>query len=145
MWLAVRVEAGTTKSELGQLGERLGFEYRLSDEYQALAIYFVHFPEGVQTLCTWIHAPNGDWDWADVVDKGDYSEHRVDDRTIEKDWSLLPTEAEIDLFRRYLAFKDEQAGSVPDDELILQAAAEFEVDEEDIEAAIDAWERWIAG
>jgi len=82
---------------------------------------------------------------ADEVDKGDYSEHRVDDRTIEKDWSLLPTEAEIDLFRRYLAFKDEQAGSVPDDELILQAAAEFEVDEEDIEAAIDAWERWIAG
>ena len=144
LWLTVRVEAGATKSELGQIGERLGFEYRLSDEYQALAIYFVHFPEGIDTLGTWIHAPYGDWTRAGEVDRGDYSEHSVDDRTIEKDWSLLPEDTQMDLYRRYLAYRDEQAGSVPDDELIQQAAAEFGVDEEDIEAAIAAWEAWIA-
>ena len=144
IWLTVQVEAGATRSDLAQVGERLGFEYRLSHEYQALAIYFVHFPEGIDTLGTWIHAPDGQWDQAGEVEQGDYSEHSVSDRTIEKDWNLLPTEDQMDLYRRYLEYREGQGGSVPDDELIRQAAAEFEVDEEEIEAAIAAWEAWTA-
>ncbi|MDE0289393.1 MAG: hypothetical protein OXM88_12605 [bacterium] len=145
IWLTVQVEAGTTKSELGQLGERLGFEYRLSDEYQALAIYFVHFPEGIDTLGTWIHAPYGEWNRADEVDRGDYSEHQIGNHTVEKDWGLLPTDAQMNLYRRYLEYRDGQDGSVAEEELIAQAAAEFGVDVEEIDAAIAAWEAWLAG
>ncbi len=145
IWLTVQVEAGTTRSDLGQLGERLGFEYRLSDEYQALAIYFVHFPEGIDTLGTWIHAPFGEWNRAGEVDRGDYSEHQVANHTVEKDWGLLPTGTQMDLYRRYLEYRDGQDGTLPEDELIAQAAAEFGVEAEEIEAAIAAWEAWLAG
>ena len=146
IWLTVRVEAGATKSELAQVGKRLGFEYRLSDEYQALAIYFVHFPDGIDTLGTWIDAPYGDWNRAGEVDRGDYSEHQTDDRTFEKDWGLLPTDAQMSLYRKYLEYRDSQpAPLLPDDDVIALAAVELEVDEDDIRGAIAAWEAWTAG
>ena len=143
IWLTVQVDANATKAQLAQIGERLGFEYRLSKEYQALAIYFVHFPEGIDTLGNWIHAPYGDWD-AEPVEKGDYSQHQTVDLTVEKDWSLLPTDDQMDLYRRYLEYKDEHAGTVPEDELIAEAAVELGVEGDEIEAAIAAWEAWIA-
>ena len=144
IWLTVQVEANATKAELAQIGDRLGFEHRLSHEYQALAIYFVHFPEGIDTLGNWIDAPYGDWERAGEVERGDYSQHQTVDLTIEKDWSLLPTGAQMDLYRKYLEYRDQHAGTVPEDELIAQAATEFGVDEDEIEAAIAAWEAWIA-
>ena len=147
-WLTVRVDAGAAKSELAQIANRLGFEYRLSHQYQALAIYFVHFPEGVDTLGTWIHAPFGDWNRAAEASKGDYSEHLVEDRTIEKDWSLLPTADQVDLHRRYREYKDNLLDSgeqvPPDEELIPLAAEEFEVAPADLRGAVEAWEAWEA-
>lgn len=143
IWLTVEVEANATKAELAQIGEKLAFEHRLSKEYQALAIYFVHFPEGIDTLGNWIDAPYGDWERAGEVEKGDYSQHQTVDLTIEKDWNLLPTDAQMDLYRRYLEYRDQHTGTTPEDELVGQAAIEFEVDEDEIEAAIAAWEAWI--
>ena len=153
IWLDVQVEAGATKSELAQVGKRLGFEYRLSDEYQALTIYFVHFPDALElfpdasaTLGTWTDAPYGDWNKAGDVERGDYSEHQTDDRTVEKDWGLLPTDAQVSLYRKYLEYRDAYPAPLPpDDEVIAQAAVELEVDEDDIRGAIAAWEAWTAG
>lgn len=147
-WLTVRVDAGATKSQLAQVGNRLAFEYKVAQQYQALAIYFVHFPEGVDTLGTWIHAPFGDWNRAGEAAKGDYSEHLVEDRTIEKDWSLLPTDTQVDLYRRYREYKDNLLDSgdpVPsDEELIPLAAEEFQVAPADLRSAVEAWEAWEA-
>ena len=144
IWLTVRVEAGATKSELAQVGKRLGYELRLSHEYQALTIYFVHFPEGIDTLGAWVDAPYGDWDRAGEVDRGDYSEHQVSDHTIEKDWSLLPTDAEMGLYRKYVEYKGTIEASLTDEEAIPLAADELDVDEDDIRGAITAWNTWRA-
>ena len=147
-WLTVRVDAGATKSELAQIGNRLAFEYRVAQQYQALAIYFVHFPEGVDTLGTWIHAPYGDWTRAAEASRGDYTQHQVVDRTVEKDWTLLPTDAQVDLYRRYREYKANLLDSgdtvPPDDELIPVVAQEFEVTTAELRGAVEAWEAWEA-
>ena len=149
VWLTVQVEAGITKSQLARVGARLAAEFRLSREYQALLIYFVHFPEGIDTLGTWIDAPFRDWNRAAEVEKGDYSQHQTDDRTVEKDWSQLPTEAQMNLYRAYTDYRSTQEdpeGLVPpDDEFIPLAAEELGVTADQIEDAIEAWEAWIAG
>ena len=67
--------------------------YRASHQYQALLIGFYHYPEMIEdiaTLGTWEDAPYGDWGRAADVARGDYTKHQPNDRTIEKDWSLLP-------------------------------------------------------
>ena len=147
-WLTVRVDAGATKSQLAQISNRLAFEYRVAQQYQALAIYFVHFPEGVDTLGTWIHAPYGDWTRAAEVSKGDYTQHQVEDRTVEKDWALLPTDAQVDLYRRYREYKDNLLDSgdtvPPDEELIPVVAQEFQVATAELRSAVEAWEAWEA-
>ena len=146
-WLVVQVDAGATKAELAQIGNRLAYENRVAKEYQALLIYFVRFPQGVDTLGTWIDAPFGDWNRAAEVEADDYSQHQVDDRTVEKDWSLLPTDAQVDLYRRYMEYRDNRADTgelLPDDELIPLAAEELQVTIPDINDAIEAWEAWVA-
>lgn len=147
LWLIVSVEAGTTKDQLARLGTRLATEYRLSREYQALVIQFVRFPEGVATLGRWTDAPHGDWERAGEATKGDYSTHQIVDETVEKDWSLLPTDEQMDVFRRY---RDYQANyqvqneeSLPDAELIPLAAAALGLEEAVIRGALDAWSAWV--
>ena len=94
IWLTVSVEAGAAKEQLAELGRRLSAEYRLSRDYQALRITFVHYPEEPSaTLGAWTDAPFGDWDRAGEASPGDYSNHEEVDRTVEKDWSVLPTRA----------------------------------------------------
>ncbi len=148
VWLTVSVEAGTTKDQLGRLGTRLATEYRLSREYQALVIHFVRFPEGIATLGRWTDAPHGDWDRADEATKGDYSTHQIVDRTIEKDWSLLPTDDQMDVLRKYndyrVQYEIENEVSPSDAELIPLAASYLGLDEAVIQAAIDAWSTWVA-
>ena len=147
LWLTVSVEAGTTKDQLARLGTRLATEYRLSREYQALVIHFVRFPEGVATLGRWTDAPHGDWDRAGEATKGDYSTHRIVDETIEKDWSLLPTDEQMDVFRRYRNYRTDyqldHEVSPPDAELIPLAAAALGLEEAVIQDAIDAWSAWV--
>ena len=143
--LTVRVDAGATKSELAQIGERLGFEYQLAHEYQALLIDFVHFPEGLATLGTWIRAPFGDWSRAGEVEKGDYSQHETVDRTIDKDWSLLPTDAQAGLYWAYTDYRDTLVDSddpPSEDEVIEMAAEKLGATIDEIEEAIAAWETW---
>ena len=145
-WLTVQVESGATKAELAQVGTRLAFEYRVAQQYQALLIYFVYFPEGVDTLGAWIHAPFGDWNRAAEAEQGDYSQHRVSDSTIEKDWSLLPTDAQVQLYRRYRTYKENLADTVdplpPDESLIPLAASEFGVTPAELQGAVRAWIAW---
>ena len=152
VWLTVQVEAGATKSQLARLGARLVAEYRLSRGYQALLIYFVHFPEGIDTLGTWIDAPFGDWNRAAEVErdedgKVDYSQHQIDDLTVEKDWSLLPTDAQVELYRAYTEYRSTQVDAEgltpPDVELIPSGAEELGVTVGEIEAALDAWRVWV--
>ena len=131
--LTVRVDRGATREQLGRIGERLKTEYRLSREYQAMVINFVHFPEGIRTLGTWTDAPFGDWNRAGESTKGDYSKHEVLDQTVEKDWSLLPTADEMERYRAYA-----ESGSVQ------EAADSLGVTAEDVEAAIRAWNTWSA-
>ena len=146
LWLIVSVEAGTTKDQLARLGTRLATEYRLSREYQALVIQFVRFPEGVATLGRWTDAPHGDWNRAGEATKGDYSTHRIVDETIEKDWSLLPTDEQMDVWRRYRAYQADyqvqNEESPPDAELIPLAAEALGLEEGVIQDAIDAWRAW---
>ena len=153
VWLTVQVDAGATKAQLAQVGARVVAEYRLSHDYQALLISFVHFPEGRDTLGRWIDAPFGDWTRAAEAEKDgegkvDYSQHRIDDRTVEKDWSLLPTDAQVELYRAYEEYRSTQKdaeGLVPlDEELIPLAAEELGVTAGEIEAALDAWRAWLA-
>ena len=147
VWLTVSVEAGTTKDQLARLGARLATEYRLSREYQALVIHFVRFPEGTATLGTWTDAPHGDWERAGEATKGDYSTHRIVDMTIEKDWSLLPTDEQMDVLRKYndyrTAYQAQNQASPPDAELIPLAAAALGLEEAAIEDAINAWSAWV--
>ena len=149
VWLTVSVEAGTTKEQLARLGARLAAEYRLSRDYQALVVHFVHFPEGIATLGRWTDAPHGDWSRAGEATKGDYSTHQIVDETVEKDWSLLPSDEQMDVLRRYRAYQTEyqvaNEESPPDAELIPLAAAALDgLDEAVIQDAIDAWSTWVA-
>lgn len=148
IWLTVSVEAGTTKDQLARLATRLATEYRLSREYQALVIHFVRFPEGTATLGRWTDAPHGDWNRAGEATKGDYSTHQIVDETIEKDWSSLPTDEQMDIYRRYLDYKTayqvENEVSPPDSELIPLAASALGLDEAAIRDAMDAWHAWEA-
>ena len=147
--LTVQVDAGATKSQLAQIGSRLETEYRLSRIYQALLIEFSHYPEGADhaTLGRWVHAPFGELGRAEDVVAGDYTQHQIDDRTLEKDWSLLPTREQVDLYSRYLEYRsnrEDAEDSVPaDDELIPMAAEEFGVTSGQIRDALRIWEAWL--
>lgn len=147
LWLTVSVETGSIKDQLARLGTRLATEYRLSREYQAILIHFVRFPEGQATLGTWTDAPYGDWSRAGEANQGDYSNHKIVDRTIEKDWSLLPTDEQMDIYRRYTdyrtAYQIENEVSPPDVELIPLAAVALGLEEAAIEEALDAWRAWL--
>ena len=80
--------------------------------------------------------------------KGDYSTHQIVDETVEKDWTLLPSDEQMDILRRYRAYQTEyqvaNEESPPDAELIPLAAAALELDEAVIQDAIDAWSTWVA-
>ena len=144
VWLTVEVDAGATKTELARIGERLAAEYRLSREYQALLVHFVHFPENTSTLGTWIDAPFGDWNRAAEVDRGDYTQHQPTDGTVEKDWTLLPTTDQVTVYRQYVSYRNSLADpdSMSVDQLIALAADELDFTVETIRDAIAAWEAW---
>lgn len=148
IWMTVSVEAGTTKDQLARLATRVATEYRLSREYQALVIHFVRFPEGNATLGRWTDAPHGDWARAGEATKGDYSTHQIVDETIEKDWSTLPTDEQMDVLRKYrdyeTAYQVENEVSPPAAELIPLAASALGLDEAAIRDAMDAWHAWEA-
>ena len=149
IWLTVSVDAGATREQLARIGRRLAAEYRLSRDYQALLIHFVHYPEEPPppTLGTWVDAPFGNWDRASEASVGDYSSHRAADGTIEKDWSGLPTRAQVDLhqaFVRYRAGLIDPEGGVPPDDQILELAAQYlNSTPQEIREARQAWEAWI--
>ena len=147
--LRVTVEEGTTAEQLRALAASLVTEFRTSDEYQALIIWFYHYPElafDITTLGRWEDAPYGDWGRANEVDRGDYSKHEPYDRVKEKDWTLLPTPDEVDLYLAYLMTFDEMdtgVGDLPDDDDVFAAVAtEHGVNPADVEDAADAVLDW---
>lgn len=147
IWLTVSVEAGATSDQLSRLGRRLAAEYRLSRDYQALLIHFVHYPEeSSPILGTWTDAPFGNWDRAGEATVGDYSNHRAVDRTVEKDWSSLPTRAQVDLYHDYVRYRaglvDPEGQSPPDSEILEGAAGYLEATTSEIREAVRLWEAW---
>ena len=149
IWLTVSVEAGATKDQLARLGRRLAAEYRLSRDYQALLIHFVHYPEEPSpVLGTWTDAPFGNWDRAGEATVGDYSNHQAVDRTVEKDWSTLPTRAQVDLYHAFIRYRDgvvDPEGNMPPDSEILEGAAQrLDATTSQISEAVRLWEAWIA-
>lgn len=151
IWLTVSVGAGATREQLARVGRRLSAEYRLSRDYQALLIHFVHFEEEPPppTLGTWTDAPFGNWDRAGEATVGDYSTHRAVDRTVEKDWSDLPTEAQVELHHDFVRYRagliDPEGGAPPDEEILELAAQYLGVTPQQIREANRAWETWIGG
>ncbi len=147
IWLTVSVEAGATRDQLAKLGRRLAAEYRLSRDYQALLIHFVHYPEeSSPILGTWTDAPFGNWDRAGEASVGDYSDHQAVDRTVEKDWSSLPTRAQVDLYHDYVRYRaglvDPEGQSPPDSEILEGAAGYLQATTSEIREAIRLWEAW---
>ena len=147
IWLTVSVEAGASRDHLARLGRRLAAEYRLSRDYQALLIHFVHFPEEPDpTLGTWTDAPFGNWDRAGEASVGDYSNHRAADRTIEKDWSGLPTAAQVDLYQKFVRYRsgliDPEGGMPPSEEIFELAAQYLGSTTQEIREAERAWKAW---
>ena len=150
IWLTVSVEAGATRDQLVRLGRRLAAEYRLSRDYQALLIHFVHFPEEPSPILgTWTDAPFGNWDRAGEACVGDYGNHREVDRTVEKDWADLPTRAQVDLYHDFVRYRaglvDPEGQSPPDSEILEGAAGYLNATTSQITEAVRLWEAWIGG
>ena len=147
IWLTVSVDSGATKEQLARLGNRLAAEYRLSRDYQALLLHFVHYAEEPNpTLGTWTDAPYGVWDRASEAGVGDYSNHQSVDRTVEKDWSTLPTRDQVELYQAYTRYRagliDPEGGVPPDEEVIGLAAQYLDSTEGRISEAIRVWKAW---
>ncbi len=147
--LRVAVETGTDADQLRALASKLAEQYRLSHEYQAFNIFFYHYPElafDSATLGRWEDAPFGDWGRADEVERGDYSKHQPFDDLKEKDWSLLPTQGEVDLYLAYLTTYDEMdtGDDLPsDDDVFAMVATDYGVSPMDVENAADAVLDWM--
>ncbi|MCH7669702.1 MAG: hypothetical protein IIC71_10980 [Acidobacteria bacterium] len=148
--LRVIVESGASREDLRRIAQDLASQYRESGEYQAFNIFFYHYPElasGGVTLGVWDDAPFGDWGRASEVERGDYSEHKPTDRTKEKDWSLLPSPEEIDLYAAYsemFDLMDTDALELPsDDDVMAAVAAERDISAEAVADAVDAVLDWM--
>lgn len=147
--LRIVVGEGTSKAQLGALGDALAEQYRESHEYHAFNIFFYHFPQLSQdyaSLGSWDDSPYGDWSRANEVDRGDYSSHRPNDETREKDWSLLPTGRQVDLyvsFQETYTAMDTDPMELPSDDDVLAAVAQKEgVTAAEVEEAADAVFAW---
>ena len=132
----------STSTPTTALAALLVNEFRASHEYQALIIWFFHYPElafDINTLGRWEDAPYGDWGRADEVDRGDYSKHQPYDRVKEKDWTLLPSKGQVDLYLAYLKTYDEMDSGtgdlLEDDDVFAAVADQFDVTSPDVEDA----------
>ena len=127
--LRIVVDEGMTGAQLRVLAAELAQQYRASHEYQAFNIFFYHFPElafNVATLGVWDDSPYGDWARANEVARGDYSNHQPNDKIKEKDWSLLPTDDQVQLWLAYNDKYDEMDTdplSLPSDDDVFAAVA----------------------
>jgi len=144
----VTVEEGTDVAQLRALATELAEQYRTSHEYQALAIFFYHYPElafDIATLGRWEDAPFGDWGRADEAEQGDYTNHQPFDDLKDKDWTLLPTQDEVDLYVEYLSTYDEMdtGDDLPsDDDVFAVVGSEHGVTAQDVEDAANAVLDW---
>lgn len=148
--LWVTVEEGVTRTGLRQIAAEIAEQYRVSHKYSALNIFFYHYREvagDIATLGVWDDSPYGDWGRASEVEPGDYSTHKPNDQTKEKDWSKLPSQTDVSL---YAAFKTlfyslvETSDELPSDEdVIALVAAQEGASVEDVEGAIDRVFDWI--
>jgi hypothetical protein len=148
--LRVTVEEGADREGLRRVAEEISETYRESHGYQALNIFFYHYPEvafDTVTLGVWDDSPYGDWSRAADVKRGDYSHHEPSDKTKEKNWSLLPSQTEATLYAAYnsvyYALAESSAELPTDDQIIALVAAEEGVSEVAVEEAFDRFFTWI--
>ena len=148
--LRIAVDAGTNRDQLRVIAEEIVSEYQTTSSFQALNIFFYHYSElshDVATLGYWEFAPYGDWSRAAEAELGDYSKLEPNDRTKEKDWSLLPDATAIEVYATYDEKFDEldtDPFSFPSDEDIYAAvAAELGITEDDVDMAMEAILNWI--
>lgn len=147
--LRVVVEEGATAAELRNLAEQLAEQHRASHEYQAFNIFFYHYPElafDFATVGIWDDSPYGDWGRADEVSRGDYTHHEANDQIREKNWSLLPSQQEVDLYIAYIQKFDamDSGSELPsDDEVITEVSADTGASISEVENAIDSVLDWM--
>lgn len=148
--LRVTVEQGVTRAGLRQVATEISEQYRASHRYSALNIFFYHYREvsgDVASLGVWDDSPYGDWGRAGEVEPGDYSTHAPNDQTLEKDWSLLPSQTDATL---YAAFNSlfyslaETSDEYPSDDDVIALVAEQEgASVEAVDKAIDHFLDWM--
>jgi hypothetical protein len=148
--LRVTVEEGADREGLRRVAEEISETYRESHGYQALNIFFYHYPEvafDTVTLGVWDDSPYGDWSRAADVKRGDYSHHEPSDKTKEKNWSLLPSQTEATLYAAYnsvyYALAESSAELPTDDQIIALVASEEGVSEVAVEEAFDRFFTWM--
>ena len=147
--LRVTVDDGTTRGQLRAIAEEIVAEQQAEGPFQALNIFFYHYPElsqDIASLGTWDYSPYGDWGRANEAKLGDYTKHEPNDRTKEKDWSLLPSRDQIDVYVAYIemfALMDTDPLSFPsDDDIYPAVATELGIPVSEVDAALDAIADW---
>lgn len=149
--LVVKVPTDTTKAQLQAIAVQLSMDHRDEHEYHALEIAFFRYAAlrpYLRPLGLWIDAPFGDYSRAHEAEAGDYSLHEVVDSTREKDWDLLPTESEVEIYLAYWAAHDElyaETDEPPTEEEIgARAARNLDMNPAEVAAAVDAVVTWSA-
>lgn len=147
--LRVVVDEGTTREQLRVIAKRIVADQQEKGAFQALLIFFYHYPELTQDIAAlgaWEYAPYGDWGRADEVELGDYTKHEPNDRTKEKDWSLLPSRDEIDVYVAYIEMftkmDTDPLSSPADDDIYPAVATELAIPVNEVDAALDAIADW---
>ena len=147
--LSVTVERGTTKAQLSALAADLAARYRETHEYQAFNVSFYHHRElafGLASLGIWDDSPFGDWSRADEVERGDYSQHKPNDATREKDWSSVPSAGQVAVYLAYTVTYDVMhvGDELPsDDDVFAAVAAQRSVSAAEVEDAVNAVRDWM--
>ena len=148
--LRVTVERGTTKAQLSALAADLAARYRETHEYQAFIVFFYHHRElafDLATLGIWDDSPFGDWSRADEVERSDYSQHKPNDATREKDWSSVPSAGQVAVYLAYTVTYDvmDVGDELPsDDDVLAAVAAQRSVSAAEVEDAVNAVLDWMS-
>jgi hypothetical protein len=148
--LRITVEEGATRQNLRQIATEVSEQYRMSHEYSALNIFFYHYPEvsgDIASLGVWDDSPYGDWGRAGEVEPGNYTHHQPNDKTMEKNWSLLPSQTDATLYAAYNALfysLAETSDEYPSDDDVIVLVAELEgTSVAAVEDAIDRFLDWL--
>lgn len=101
--VVIREQANT--DQMQEIAVLLVEEAKSEKKFNALAIPFLDFVEYIghgNTLGTVDYAPNGDWDFADTVNSGEYASMKYNFQLREKDWSKQLTQNEVTIWKDWI-------------------------------------------